>query len=84
VETTRRIEITVETDEVIVIRRLGRSVTGWCGECGAQVEMVTAEEAACLAGVRWREMARRVEASRVHFAETPDGQMLICFNSISQ
>ena len=78
----RRIEITVETDEVLLIRRLGRPLTGWCGQCGAQVEMVTAEEAARLAGVRWREMARRVEAGRVHFFETSDGRLLICITSI--
>jgi hypothetical protein len=46
--------------------------------------MVTPEEAARLAGVSWREMARRLEAGEVHFTETQDGRMQVCPRSISE
>ena len=80
----RRIEITVETDEVMVIRRLGVPNGGWCPSCGVQAEMVTAEEAARLSGARWQEIARLVKAGHVHFSETPDGGLRICSNSLGQ
>ena len=79
----KRIEITVETDEVWVIRRPGRLVRAWCPTCGRQVGMVTPDEAAVVAGVSWRTMARWVEAEKVHFTETPDGLLLVCLNSLA-
>jgi hypothetical protein len=84
VKTKRMTEITVETDEVFVIRRLGSSVAARCVECGERVSMVTAEEAARLTGLGWREIARRVETGGVHFLETTDGQLLICIDSLSE
>jgi excisionase family DNA binding protein len=44
--------------------------------------MVTAEEAAAVAGVTRRTIYRWVEAQSVHFAETPDGALLICLDSL--
>ncbi len=54
----------------------------WCEACAAQVRMVTAEEAAMIAEVSARAIYRRVEAGRIHFTETPEGLLLICFNSL--
>jgi hypothetical protein len=77
------IEISVETDEVFVIRRIGGGISDWCVNCGKEVSMVTVEEAARLTGLRWREIARRVEVGHIHFAETSDGLLFICINSVS-
>ena len=83
-KTTRITEITVETDEVVVVRKLGGPTVEWCSECGEATTMLTPEQAVALTGASWREISRRVEAGRVHFTETGDGLLLICTNSLSQ
>ena len=45
--------------------------------------MVTADEAAGLAGVSSRTIYRRVEAESLHFMETNEGRLLICTNSLA-
>lgn len=40
--------------------------------------MVSAEEAAAVTGLSRRAIYRLVESSRIHFAETPGGALLIC------
>jgi hypothetical protein len=74
----RRVEITVETERVLLVRGRSVSYTAWCEGCGARVRMVTAEEAARLSGLSTREIFRRVEAGALHFAETPEGELLVC------
>ena len=81
--TKRRIEISIERNEFLLIRR-PETLSSWCESCAGTVLMVTPEEAAVTAGVSWREISRRVEAGGVHFIETPDGLLLICINSLSQ
>jgi len=46
----KRMEVTVETDQVLIIRRR-RSTRGWCQECGSEVEIVSLEDAAAIAGI---------------------------------
>jgi hypothetical protein len=46
----KRMEVTVETDQVLIIRRR-RSTRGWCQECGREVEIVSLEDAAAIAGI---------------------------------
>jgi hypothetical protein len=81
---TRRTEIWIETEEVLLVKWAGRSRTGWCVECQEEVRLVTADEAAMWAGVSSRAMYRQVEESRVHFAETPEGWLLICLKSVGE
>ena len=80
-KTTRSIEISVETDEVFLIRRLGGQMVAGCPECGRGATMVTPNEASRLTGISCREISRRVEAGRVHFSETTDGLLFVCINS---
>ncbi len=47
-----------------------------------QSPLVKPEEAAVLAGVSPRTIYRRVEAGLVHFAESPEGWLLICLSSL--
>lgn len=44
--------------------------------------MVTAEQAAVITGIRPRVIYRWVESGMVHSAETPDGETLVCLNSL--
>ncbi len=83
-KTTRKTEITVETERVLVIRGARRARVVWCAACSAQVKMVTPEQAALVARVSARTIYRWVEAERLHFSETPDGWLLVCLNSLLQ
>ena len=77
----RRVEITVETERVLLVRGRSVSFTAWCPGCGARVRMVTAAEAARLSGLSAREVFRRVEGGGLHFAETAEGELLVCPDS---
>lgn len=78
----RRIQLTVETHQLLVISRTKGSTQGWCSECAGHVPLIKPEEAAVLAGVSPRTIYRRVEAGLVHFAESPEGWLLICISSL--
>jgi hypothetical protein len=79
----KRTEITIETDRVMFVSNR-KSVTLPCDGCAAPVRMITVDEAAVLAGESSRSVYRRVESGQLHFAETPEGRLFICLNSISR
>ena len=81
--TKRRTEITVETAEVFVVRRSGRARLLLCQQCSRQVEMVTPEQAMVIAGTNSRTIYRWVEAGKIHYAETPEGFLFICLDSLT-
>jgi hypothetical protein len=78
----RRVQLTIETHQLLVISRATGSIQGWCSECARDVPLIRPEEAAVLAGVSPRTIYRRVEAGLVHFAESPEGWLLICLGSL--
>ncbi|MGH9424931.1 MAG: hypothetical protein ACRD2L_01285 [Terriglobia bacterium] len=78
----RRKEITVEVDEVFVIRQAGKKVRAWCAACGTDVVMVTPEAAAIVWGVSTRTIYAFVEARKIHFLETPADLLLVCTDSL--
>ena len=78
-----RTEITIETERVLIIKQRKGSVLTWCPLCARQVPMVKVDEAAVLCGVSARTIYRWVESERVHFAETPQGGLLICPPSLA-
>jgi hypothetical protein len=78
----RRTEITVETDEVIIIRQSRRLSRAWCRECAQLAIMVTVDQAAAAAKKSSRLIYRMAEAGYIHFTETPEGFLLICFQSL--
>ena len=59
------------------------SLSSLCAACGEEVRMVTIDQAARLARVNSREIYREVEAGMLHFIETTEGSLLICFNSLN-
>ena len=78
----RRTKITVETDEIMIIRQRRRLLRSWCRECAQQVTMVTVDQAATVANKSSRLIYRMAEAGYIHFAETPEGFLLICLQSL--
>ena len=80
--TRKRTEITIETVRIVVLSRRKVSVVSWCHECGQRTKMVTVDEAAAMVGVSWRTIYRWADAEKLHFAETSEGRLLICCESI--
>ena len=78
-----RTEITIETERVLIIKKRKGSVLAWCPTCAGQVPMVKVDDAATIARVSSRTMYRWVESDKVHFAETPEGLLLICLSSLA-
>lgn len=79
----KRTKITIETDrELIVSRR--RNYVAWCENCAGFVSMITVDDAAALASESSRSIYRQVENGQLHFAETPEGRLFICPNSLSR
>jgi hypothetical protein len=78
----KRTEITIEMERVTLIGN-SKSPVIWCEACAAPVKMLTVDGAAALAGETSRSIYRRVESGQIHFAETPDGRLFICPDSLS-
>ena len=76
-----RTEISIETSQVVIIRHR-HLVRQWCAVCNAHTQMLTAEAAAAATGLSRRSVYRLAEQGQVHFCETSDGLLLICFNSL--
>ena len=75
--------ITNETHEVLVFRQLPiPPIRAWCAGCGMEAEMISPEQSGLLAEVSVRTVYRWAEAGAVHFAETHDGLLLICQQSL--
>jgi hypothetical protein len=85
-KTTKKTLIATETHEAVSIRLNFRTPARpeRCAVCATAQPMLTPEEAARLAGLSVRAVCRLVEASRVHFAETPDGLLLVCPSALMQ
>lgn len=80
----KRIEITVETHRLTVIRHPRPAQRVWCVGCAEVVKTLSAEEAAAVAGLNARAIYRQAEAGRFHFTESPAGLLRICLNSFLQ
>lgn len=80
----KRTEITIETDSIVVLSRRKVSILSWCRDCGQRTKMISVDEAAILARVTSRTIYGWVESKRLHFAETSEGRLLICCQSIPQ
>jgi hypothetical protein len=76
-KTTRTVEISIKTDEHLVIRHR-RSVSRiWCAQCGKEVGTVSLSELGNLASVLQRANAEE----KFHLIQTPAG-LLVCLNSL--
>jgi hypothetical protein len=78
----KRTEITIESEMTMILRRPTGPLRAWCDHCGAESLMLTPDAAAALAGVTTRLIYARVECGTLHYAELPDGTMLVCAPSL--
>lgn len=77
-----RTECSVEIDDVFVIQRLGRSVEGWCADCGGTATLVTPEDAATLVRTGARSIYRLIELDEIHWADASGHLLLVCVRSL--
>jgi hypothetical protein len=87
VKRRKTLKLTVDSHELLMIKNTGQLIrnTGQrqqlsCSECAGQ--MVVSEQAMALVGVSSRVLHREIEAGIIHFAETAEGSLLICLNSL--
>lgn len=73
-------KLTVDSRELRMIKNTGQLQQMPCSECAGQ--MVVSQQAIALAGASSRELHREIEAGIIHFAETADGALLVCLNSL--
>lgn len=79
----KTVEITVETEEILILnRRTLRVRPARCEGCGAEVELVSPDLAAFLTEMSELAVYGLIEAGRVHFTETPERTLLVCLNSL--
>jgi hypothetical protein len=81
VRITRRVEITVETDRVWVIRG-HQSHLSQCPGCNEQVRMIDVARAADLVRASQRQIFRWIENGQLHFVEAPGVPLLVCLTSL--
>ena len=74
----RKREVIFETAEVL---QVNRAIQTRCRACRGW--MMTVQGAVVATGASSREIHRRVEAGAVHFAETVEGLLLVCPNSLT-
>jgi excisionase family DNA binding protein len=79
---SRRIRISFQMDRVTVIRRRGACSRAWCQDCASVANFISPKEAASAVGVTTRTIYQWLEAGKLHFSETREGETLICLDSL--
>jgi hypothetical protein len=82
VASRKRTEITVETHEVLIIRKGDPSVRAWCSDCNAEARMIPLDEAVGLAGVSISGILQMAAAGEVHWLQAGTCTPLICLRSL--
>ena len=77
-------EITIETERILLISRRSDSSSFWCERCGQPVLMLTVEEAAAIMRVSVEEIFRRLEDQQLHGIKAVGSPLRICPNSLIQ
>jgi len=82
--TKKIIEITVETERLVVVHRRFRALQAFCARCDSEVEMVTPVEAALIAGVSPSAVRHMAQAGALHSGFTAEGEEVICLKSLRE
>jgi hypothetical protein len=77
-----RMLITIQTDEVTIIRRRHHARHTWCRECAGEVEVVGMEEAGVLAGMTTQALRDCAKTQGWHLSNSGDGTLLVCLASL--
>ena len=77
-----RIEVFIETSEILIIKRNRNFVRTWCGECAREVSMLPLVEAAQLTGHDVKAIHSMMESQHVHFRYLKPETPCICLRSL--
>jgi len=77
----RKIKITVETNQMVIMSQHHQRIKSWCDVCNEQVEMLTIEDYESAARVVQETFAGG--PGRLHFVEAAEGSVWLCLNSRS-
>ena len=80
---TRRIDITLERQRLLIVRRR-IALAARCAACNARSVFVTPEDAARRSGVSTRQIYRWIENGRLHAVERPEHVLLVCATSLDR
>jgi hypothetical protein len=78
---TRHIEISVERQEVSILRPDRNGILLHCEKCGTKVVMLPVDTAATITGTTPRMLYRWIDEEKLHFVESSDGTVLLCAES---
>jgi hypothetical protein len=78
----RTTRITIESGRVSIARWSGVLPRGWCQSCGAEVEMLSLEQASGLTQILPQRIMVSSEAKNLHTIEALDGSVQICLPSL--
>jgi RNA polymerase sigma factor (sigma-70 family) len=76
-------EIIIETERRLTIKRREQIASGWCAQCAESTDWITPEEAVPLLNLSSRAVYQRVETGQAHFRETSGGFLFVCLNSLT-
>lgn len=79
----RKVEIEVQHNRSWLVQNGRRTVFADCIVCGSGSRMLTVAEAEQVEEYSGREIYRLIEAGRLHFIETPAGQVYVCSQSLA-
>ena len=77
----KKIEITVQTERLMLIRRRGIS-RRWCESCGCEVDVVNFAQAQVLTGIGQQTLRDGAPAVSWHCLEAADGSRVVCLQSL--
>jgi hypothetical protein len=80
----RRIEIRIQTRQVLIVQHAANIKRQWCPQCGGQVDMIRMENSSALNAESLRASGIEVDADKLHVTEMPDGSLLVCLNSFME
>jgi len=81
VATRKRIEIHIETDRILIVRR-HRAMRTWCRECGGEVDMIGLKAVQTLTGIALTVLREQIDNQVWHSFRSDDGQPLVCLESL--
>ncbi len=80
-QTRRRAEIILETEEVLMVRHR-RFTEAWCEQCGESVAVISDEDAATLTGTSLEGMRHGAASGEFHAVELADNRFTICLKGL--
>ncbi len=78
----RRTRITIETDEIVLARRIVSPVIAWCQKCETETGMVTLNQAALFYHLDRSVIQEWIDSGYLHVLETSEAGLVICITSL--